>query len=212
MTLNDGLLILSTLLGPVIAVQAQKWIERSRAGDERRLQIFKSLMATRAATLSQQHVHALNMISLEFVGAKYEAVRTGWKIYLDHLGSYPEAADESASKSWHDKRATYLGDLLITMSKTFGYKFDQVDMAKGIYSPKGHTELELENDRLRRALLAWVDGGHSVKMEVTAFPASPQVASEGAELRRLLIEVLNGERALPVRQSDGAQSVLPGGQ
>ena len=58
----------ATLLGPVLAVQAQKWLERGRAIKERRLTIFRTLMATRAAMLSPSHVEALNAVPVDFYG------------------------------------------------------------------------------------------------------------------------------------------------
>ena len=62
MTLTDILTILAVFLAPVVAVQVQKWLEVFREQRARKLWIFKTLMATRAATVSQEHVQALNMI------------------------------------------------------------------------------------------------------------------------------------------------------
>ena len=61
MSFNDVLLMSATLLGPVLAVQAQKYIERWRDANIRRDRIFKSLMATRATRLAPQHIEALNL-------------------------------------------------------------------------------------------------------------------------------------------------------
>ena len=46
MQLVDWLLICSTLLAPLFAVQAQKYMERFRENEGRRLWVFKTLMAT----------------------------------------------------------------------------------------------------------------------------------------------------------------------
>lgn len=90
MTQTEVLIVISTLIAPLLAVQAQKWLERYREDHERKLRVFKILMATRAATVSPDHVQALNMIDLEFQGEKCKKVRTEWKTYLDHLGSFPK--------------------------------------------------------------------------------------------------------------------------
>jgi Family of unknown function (DUF6680) len=58
---SDLVLAACTLAGPVLAVQAQKWIERFREKNARRLATFRTLMATRATTLSPAHVEALNV-------------------------------------------------------------------------------------------------------------------------------------------------------
>ena len=56
--MSDALLVLATLLGPVLAVQAQKFVERWREANERRHGVFKTLMATRAARLSPDHIRS----------------------------------------------------------------------------------------------------------------------------------------------------------
>jgi hypothetical protein len=63
-------IVFATLLGPVLAVQAQKWIERAREKTQRKIAIFRTLMATRATFLSPAHVEALNAIPIEFYGNK----------------------------------------------------------------------------------------------------------------------------------------------
>jgi hypothetical protein len=64
--LNDILTIIALILGPILTVQVQKFIDRAKEGKNRRLWVFKTLMATRHATLSIDHVAALNRIDLEF--------------------------------------------------------------------------------------------------------------------------------------------------
>ncbi len=70
MTLGESLLVVSTLLGPVLAVQAQKWVERARAKADLRMWIFSTLLATRATKVAPEHVRALNMIELAFYGPR----------------------------------------------------------------------------------------------------------------------------------------------
>lgn len=64
-SISDWLLIVSTILGPILAVQVQKWLELWREKRDRKLKIFYNLMATRAARVSERHVEALNSIQLE---------------------------------------------------------------------------------------------------------------------------------------------------
>ena len=81
MHLNDILLIMVTFIGPVAAVQAQKWIERSREKGDRKLRVFQTLTMTRAArAASIEHVQALNLIDLYFDGKGKDdkAVREAW--------------------------------------------------------------------------------------------------------------------------------------
>ena len=82
MSIADWLMILAVLLSPVIAVQVQKGIEKWREGRNRKLLIFKTLMATRGSRLSPAYVEALNMIDLEFntKKTKEKKVLNAWKV------------------------------------------------------------------------------------------------------------------------------------
>ena len=101
MIIADALIILATLLGPIIAVQVTRYVDNQNEVKGRKLQVFKTLMATRAYTLSPAHVEALNRIDLEFSNDKpsEKKVIEVWKQYLDHLG------DKSLTpERWSEKR------------------------------------------------------------------------------------------------------------
>jgi hypothetical protein len=83
MTISDGLIIAATILGPILAVQAQKWVERFRETRNRKLQVFATLMTTRATKMSVDHVRALNTIDLVFRDDSSVVAR--WREYQDAL-------------------------------------------------------------------------------------------------------------------------------
>lgn len=66
--ITDVAIVVATLLGPILAVQAQKWLERNSEIKQRRISIFRALMMTRATALSPVHVEAINAIPMEFCG------------------------------------------------------------------------------------------------------------------------------------------------
>lgn len=142
----------AVLLAPFLAVFAQKQIEIWRSDRERKLSIFKSLMATRGATLSPQHVQALNMIDLEFSGkdAKEREVKSAWKEYLDHLAQLPSDPEqrEKVIDAWVERKNDYLTDLLQVMGKHLGYNFDKVHIKRGFYTPEGHARRELDQNEI----------------------------------------------------------------
>lgn len=88
MTIADWLMIAAVLAGPIIAVQLTRHLDDKREVRDRKLQVFKTLMATRAYTVSWDHVVALNRIDLEFNrrNQNERAVIEAWKAYLDLLG------------------------------------------------------------------------------------------------------------------------------
>ena len=94
----------------VIAIQVQRKVDERREKRNRKLAIFKALMATRAAPLSPDHVNALNMIDVEFHDDK--PILDAWREYHDHLG---EQWDEKTFDTWASKNHDYLVKLLKVM-------------------------------------------------------------------------------------------------
>jgi hypothetical protein len=178
MKFADWIMIAAILCGPVLAVQAQKWIETAREKRNRRLNVFKRLMATRGAVLSPGHVEALNMIDLEFAGRgrRNEQVRRRWREYLDHLGSLTQDPEEQARNLpvWTERSGNLLADLLHDMGMAVGYDFDRVQIRRGIYIPMGHANFEMETQLLRRLLIQLLVGERSLPLEVRSLPSVRQ--------------------------------------
>lgn len=65
MEIRDWLNIIALIIAPILALQIQKWLEKYREDRKRKLDIFKTLMSTRANRVSIEHVEALNMIDVE---------------------------------------------------------------------------------------------------------------------------------------------------
>jgi uncharacterized protein DUF6680 len=160
MRFSDWAIVLATLLGPVLAVQAQKWIERVRARNGRKEHIFQTIMTTRGHRVSAEHVRALNMIDLAFTGIRVfgtqyrgsseQAVVDAWRVYHDHLNSLPENAGQEQALAWDRRCTELLVDLLVAMAKDLNYHFDRVQLLKGVYVPKAHGDAEAEQQVMRR--------------------------------------------------------------
>lgn len=88
MTISDWLVIIAIIIAPILAVQIQKFIENRKVIKERKMQVFRTLMATRATSLSPLHVEALNMIDIEF--HKDKKIVDAWKLLLDNFANYPK--------------------------------------------------------------------------------------------------------------------------
>lgn len=167
MTLTNTLIVLATLLSPLIAVQATRWLDERKEKQSRKLQVYKTLMSTRAYTLAIAHVEALNRIDLEFSPKKKaeKAVLDVWQEYLDHLGNKamkPEA--------WADKRVDLLVDLLYAMGKVLGYDFNKTQIKNGTYSPVAHGRLEEEQEKLRQYAIELFEHKRSLPMHLTNIP------------------------------------------
>lgn len=172
MTTIVGLItIFAIFFAPIVALKIQKKIEDYKERKLRKLGIFKTMLATRANTVSLEHVKALNMIDNEFYNEK--PIRDSWNIYRDHLNSYPQNQDKNsqdyvvgAQDRWEEKRVDYLTDLLYSMSEFFGYNFDKVILKKGAYSPIAHGIIDLEQQLIRRGFVEILTGNKSIKVQV----------------------------------------------
>src|ERR1700722_1289568 len=140
-------------LGPVLAVQAQKWIERSRENRARKLNIFHTLMATRGLkAASFEHVQALNSIDIVFDGknAKEKKIILALGEYLDHLNDFPQDNDEHGQRRWNERTTDLLISLLQAIGISFGYDFTTVQLKRGVYYPRGHDEEIIARIALRQ--------------------------------------------------------------
>ncbi|OGX10579.1 MAG: hypothetical protein A2Y05_01575 [Omnitrophica WOR_2 bacterium GWA2_53_43] len=170
MTISDGLMILAVLVAPFLAVFAQSKIDQSREKRGQKLWIFRTLMATRGNKISLEHVQALNSIDLFFSQkGKEKQIIEKWTEYLDHF--YTPVKEDNPDfrvelTAWSNKADEILAELLSLMGHCLGYDFDKVRIKKGIYVPKGHGEIELDNLIIRKGMVAVMSGK-------AGFPVSP---------------------------------------
>ena len=166
MSLTDFILICATILGPVFAVQAQKFLERGHEKDGRRLAIFRTLMATRAAPLSTVHVEALNAIPVDFYGkeSSLKEINEAWQLYFDHLNVKP------IDEVWMDRRKVLFIDPLYLLAKFLRYSFSKAELQRNIYSPTAHGDLEEDQTMIRRGLVKLLKGEINLPLAIREVP------------------------------------------
>ncbi len=201
-TISDWLMIVAVILGPILAVQIQKFIDRRAEDRNKKLRVFRDLMTTRATTLAFQHVSALNMVGLEFNGKKYTKVVNAWKTYLDHLASYPKD-DENMQKIWAEKKDDQLSDLLYEMGESLGFQFDKVHIKKAGYSPQAYADQEFETNFIRRKIVEMFLGEGSIPMAIKQFPVDEEFACNQKELFKLMKEHYEGNRSISIKLDNG---------
>ncbi|MHC8313334.1 DUF6680 family protein [Pseudomonas sp. GT1P32] len=205
--------IIATLLGPIFAVQAQKYLERINESRNQKNWIFSTLMATRAARLSPDHVRALNMIDLAFNGGssrRRKATETDvldtWRDYLEHLSL---TVNEGNSERWVEKQQELLVLMLSAMATDLNLRYDRVLLRNGAYIPKGHTDLELEQQNLRHFAINVLSGKQPISMNVTGFPFSDDMTNSQLKLQAGLLEILSGQGHLNIRVQPTASGEPP---
>lgn len=167
MTIADWLMITAVFLGPIVAVRVTRYLDDQKEVRARKLDIFKTLMATRAYNVSWTHVEALNRIDLEFdkKHKKEKEVIEAWKEYLDLLGNLNIPPDQ-----WSVRRVDLLVELLHKMARVLDYDFDKTHIKNSSYSPRAHGETEEQQNTLRAGLIEVLEGKRPIPMIVTNWP------------------------------------------
>jgi hypothetical protein len=179
---SDVAIVVSTLLGPILAVQAQMWLERRRQANARRVDLFRTLMATRAAVVSPEHVKALNMIDVEFYQRRrwlvldnepFQRVRTAWKAYFDQLSKvYP--SDPNQIPVFEQTKWELFYDLLHEMALASGFnQFDKTYIKNNCYRPIAHGNTEKQQLAVLNGLADVLSGHKALPLEVRSIPAIP---------------------------------------
>lgn len=171
-TLTEILTIIAILFAPVTALAIQRHLDRRRAKIDRRIEVFRTLMGTRAARLSPAHVHALNMIDVEFHGIK--RITNAWKEYLDHLNT-PAVSDE-ALVAWGQRGDDLFVNLLGEIAVTLRYDFDKTYLRRAFYSPQAFWQEETFQKGVRFGIAQLLAGKFALPVRLVADgdPAAPE--------------------------------------
>jgi hypothetical protein len=211
--ITDVVMVFVVLFSPFLAVFAQRKIDLSHERRERKLAIFRTLMATRGAVINgyrlPEHVEALNMIDLSFTNKGDEIVRRAWKAYLNVLSSISpdKPIDNPALAQWNRDRVKSLCHLLARMGENLGFRFDEVDIEKAIYHPPALTAQESEQQIIRRLGIQLLNG--EIYLKTAIVPPSSEAAVVGEELMSNLIRVLKAEQRLRVGIEDADTPPVP---
>ena len=167
---RDVAIVLATLIGPFLAVlvaeERRRWID-SRT---RKVHIFRTLMATRSATLAANHIEALNLVEVEFHSSRSREreVVEAWRLYRAHLydHAYPR-------ETWESRRADLMVDFLHSMAVALGYSYDKATIKQGAYYPVGYGDAEKDNLDIRKMWLQVLRGERQLPMKAEVYTNQP---------------------------------------
>jgi len=204
------MMLAAVVVAPMIAVFVQRNIDILRERRGRKTWVFHTLMATRAAKVSPEHVRALNMIELEFYGWKLgrlryvpagqRAVTVAWKNYLDFLTTPTKDSDPM---EWRGKADDLLTDLLDKMADCLGYHFDTMQLKRGIYYPQAHSVLEAELQVIRDRLAKILNGEEELPVRLVI---SDDAIERQDALQKALLDQASGKNIVRVRLERGPRS------
>jgi hypothetical protein len=202
--LKDWLTILAAIIGLILAVQAQKWVETIRERKGRKLSVFSQLMATRAARLSSEHVQAINMIDLVFYGKfifgihyrsrKEQGILDAWREYHDNLCNGADLLEVQQQAHFAQREELFI-NLLYTISQDVGFKFDRVRLKRGAYTPQAHEEIEIEQRNIRKAILKTFAGESALNMNIVQMPSNPELIAEYRKNIGRIADALEGQQS-----------------
>ena len=162
--LVDVITVVAILLGPILAVQAQTFLERRRQKRETRLKVYRALMATRATKVAPNHVEALNLITIDFYGEK--AVLRAWDSYIDHLNA-PVQADHA----WLERTNDLFLSMMEEMGKSLGYDFPKSQIKREGYISKAQADIESDFGAIRKGLVEVLAGNTSIPIRAAGGPS-----------------------------------------
>jgi hypothetical protein len=186
MNIDTWAVVFATLVGPILAVQAQQFVAKRGEARQRKLWLFRSLMNTRVGTLAVEHVNALNAVPLEF--HKDTAIMQSWRTYLDHLNH-----QNAALEAWGARRVELYTDLLEKMAKRLNYGFDPLQLKNEVYSPRGHAQIESDQEVIRKGIVALLKGEQTLPLEVRSIGQDEQMVARIKALQDSLGAWLRGE-------------------
>lgn len=127
-----------------------------------------------------------------------KAVISAWKVYHDHLNSYPREGEDQKERAaiWVQRKEELLATLLQRMGESLGYEFDPVQIRRGAYSPEGHATVEFELQLLQKMVIEWLGGDR--KVAVTIVPKDEQAAKQGERFFGGVLGVVEGQRKIQV--------------
>jgi uncharacterized protein DUF6680 len=147
--------IFAIYLGPIRAVEISRRNDVEREASRRRREIFASLMRTRNAALTPDHVWAINLVQVEF-GNDENVIRT-YKSYMAILAEVlPEPGP--ALSAFLQKRRDLFFDLLHEIAKAVGFNLDKRDLDRAGYVPIGWEAEQNEMRLFRQAMIELLSG------------------------------------------------------
>ena len=143
-----GINALAVLIAPAIALWAQRKGDRSKAAQDRKQDIFKTLWINRRRPFYIARVDALNMIDVEFYRNK--SVRDAWlDLFAHYRDKHPGLNDDQVVQQREELFAT----LLFEISKILGYSLGRAEIRDNIYRPELHNTVDTIDFETRKRVL-----------------------------------------------------------
>jgi hypothetical protein len=139
--------LVAILVGPILALFAQRVLDKLREKRRAKENLYFAIMRHRAQWYHPERIQALN--SIEVVFADNNNVLAKWKAFVDQSGT-AKPRDSAGMATWNENLETTLCDLYQAIGKSLGYDFDLRQIRQGAYIPQLHADLD------QAQVLAWM--------------------------------------------------------
>ncbi len=156
------LTILAILANPIIVFRIARRSDAQKEAHQRKLDIFKTLMTTRADSTSWNHVNALNTIDLEFD----TKITTLWHEYRNFLRDVDDMKIKG-TYLWEERRKRKLNDLLYAMALVLKHDLKEACIKDPSYMPKIYSHIEDENSSIRKGVIKILNDEKSLPVHIT---------------------------------------------
>ncbi len=144
----DWLTIAAIILGPILALLAQRVLDSLRETRKRRVGLFFTLLTTRMSPLAPNHVQALNSIDVIFTRAVDRPIREAWAKVRGQMSLDPEK-----TPGWIERLNDLKCDLLLEMGRALNFEYSVDYLKQAGYVPRHYTDLESDQLLIRQHLV-----------------------------------------------------------
>jgi len=153
LTVAEWLTVTAIILGPILAIATQLWMQARKAKRDIKLWVFSTLMSYRAMILNPNFVQAFNLVDVVFY--KNAEVRKKRKEFLDVVTG---VAGRDLKPQEIEKCKDLVAEMLSKMGSDLHYDFDHTQIKDTGYYPVAFEKLDNAALALREKGLAVLEG------------------------------------------------------
>lgn len=163
----EWLTVMALILGPILALLAQRALDSLRETRKRRVGLFFTLLTTRMSPLAPNHVQALNSIDVIFTREADRPIREVWAKVRGQMNLDPDKTPR-----WGETLNDLKCELLQEMGRSLGFEYSVSYLKQAGYVPKHYTDLEQDQLLIRQHLVKALtpDG---IRVVVTEYRQEP---------------------------------------
>jgi hypothetical protein len=174
LTVAEWLTIAAIILGPILAVATQLWVQSRKAKRDAKLWVFNALMANRATPVNANFVQAFNLIDAVFYDNSEVREKRRECLTIVSNASGPNLTPPEA-----ERLKDRVAEMLSKMGSELGYEFDHTEIKDTGYYPVGFAQVDTAAAALREKGLAVLEGratiSVAIKNDAPAEVAAPPV-------------------------------------